>query len=298
MVTPATTPAGARLLWHAAALAQGTSERVDQVDVPEGPLVVSLAAVLAAYVAARAIDWVLTELADRLLANRFRLTLLIPIAKFLIYGATLVFVVTNVLRPTTNQLVAFSGFLGAALGFGLKDLIADVFGGLVLVAEQPYQIGDKVAIGDHYGEVTDIGVRSTTLDTPNDTLVTVPNYLFFDESIANANAGNAEMLVVVEFYIDPDADIGEAVRIVEDALYTSQYVYVTDEFPVEVLVDDDLYYRTVTGKAYVNDLRNEFQFKTDVTERVLREFDERGIRSPQVSPKAVEPGVDTGADVE
>ena len=53
--------------------------------------------------------------------------------------------------------------------------------------------------------------------------------------------------------------------------------------PASVVVEDDLYYRTIRGKAYVNDLRSEVRFKTDVTERVLGAFDDAGIESPKVS---------------
>ena len=179
--------------------------------------------------------------------------------------------------------VAFAGLLGAALGLGLKDLLADVVGGLVVVLEQPFQVGDKVQMGEHYGEVVDIGVRSTTLVTPTDTLVVVPNFTLFNDSVANANTSDAEMLVVVEFYVDPDADVERATDIVEDALVTSPYVFVSDATPASVVVEDDLYYRTIRGKAYVNDLRSEVRFKTDVTERVLDAFDDAGIESPKVS---------------
>jgi len=234
-----------------------------------------------AYLLARVASTLLSALADRLVAQRFRVTLLIPVVKFVIYGTSLYVVARQLFQLNTTQLVAFSGLLGAALGLGLKDLLADVFGGLVLVAEQPYQIGDKVSIGDNYGEVVDIGIRSTQLVTPSDTLVTVPNYLFFNTSIANANAGNAEMLVSVEFYVDTDADVKTVRRIVEDALATSQYVYVSDELPIDVVVEDNLNYRTIRGRGYVNDLRNELPFKTDVTQRVLDEFAVRGIESPK-----------------
>ncbi|MEF8783184.1 MAG: mechanosensitive ion channel domain-containing protein [Haloarculaceae archaeon] len=237
---------------------------------------------LAAYLLAKAVNVSLTVLADRLATQRFRVTLLIPVAKFAVYGIGIYVVVRLLFEFSTTQLVAFSGLLGAALGLGLKDLLADVVGGLILVAEQPYRIGDKIRIGDHYGEVTDIGIRSTVLETPDDDLVAVPNFLFVSESTANASGGNAEMLVVVEFFVDPAADVGRARQIVEDALYTSQYVYVTDGLPVTVLVEDNLYYRTIRGKAYVTDLREEFTFKSDVTARVLDAFDDEGIRSPQV----------------
>jgi small-conductance mechanosensitive channel len=98
------------------------------------------------------------------------------------------------------------------------------------------------------------------------------------------------MLVVVEFYIATDADVATAEDVVEDALVTSQYVLVTDDNPVTVLVEDDLHYRTIRGKAYVNDLRNEFAFKSDVTERTLDAFEKHGIESPQVPA-----GTETGA---
>jgi small-conductance mechanosensitive channel len=252
-------------------------------------LVVNVVVVLVgAYLLGKAISTSVSAFADRFLAKRFRLTLLIPVLKFVVYGVALWVVVTLLFDFSSTQLVAFSGLLGAALGLGLKDLLADIVGGLVLVAEQPYQIGDKVSIGEYYGEVTNIGIRSTQLMTPNDTLVSVPNYLFFNNSVANANAGQAEMLVTVEFYIDPESDARAARNIVEDALISSQYVYVSDDYPVEVHLEDDLHYRTVTGKAYVNDLRNELRFRTDVTDRVLKEFSRQGIRSPKV-PAGVEP---------
>lgn len=241
----------------------------------------AIAILVVAYVAAKLVSTLLSAFADRLITHRFRVTLLIPVAKIVIYGVAIYVVTSLLFELSTTQLIAFSGLLGAALGLGLQDLMADIFGGLVLVAEQPYRIGDKVSIGEHYGEVVDIGIRSTKLVTPNDTLVTVPNYLFFDTAIANANAGNAEMLVVVEFFIDTKADVQTASRIVEDALATSQYVFVSDDLPIDVVIEDNLNYRVIRGKAYVNDLRNELTFKTDVTRRVLDEFASRGIESPE-----------------
>lgn len=259
----------------------------DSVELDPEVLLYAGLVLLGAYVLGRAVSTGLTALGDRLLTNRFRVTILVPLVKFLVYGAAIYVVLSLIFELSSTQLVAFSGLLGAALGLGLKDLLADVVGGLVLVAEQPYQIGDKISIGEHYGEVVDIGLRSTQIVTPNDTLVSVPNYHFFNESIANASAGRAEMLVTVEFYIDPRSNARLARRIVEDALLSSQYVYVDEECPVEVHVADGLHYRTLTGKAYVNDLRNELRFKTDVTDRVFEEFNRRDIGSPK-EPGSVE----------
>lgn len=267
--------------------AEGSDSALDSFTGDPVTVVNAIVILIVAYLVGKVISAAFRVLADRYLTNRFRVTLLIPLVKFLVYGLSLWIVVTLLFDFETAQLVAFAGLLGAALGLGLKDLLADIVGGLVLVAEQPYQIGDKVAIGGHYGEVTNIGIRSTQLMTPTDTLVSVPNYLFFNESIANANAGQAEMLATVEFYIDPESDARAARTIVEDALISSQYLYLGAEYPVEVHLEDDLHYRTITGKAYINDLRNEERFKTDVTDRVFKEFGRQGIESPKV-PAGVE----------
>ena len=249
---------------------------------PENVLTAAVLLV-AAYLLASTLSLVLSKLADRFAHQRFRVMFLIPIVKFFVYGGTLYVVLRILFNLTQTQLVAFAGLLGAALGLGLKDLLADIVGGLVVVLEQPFQVGDKVQMGEYYGEVVDIGVRSTTLVTPNDTLVVVPNFTLFNDSVANANTSDAEMLVTVDFFVDPDSDVGRATDIVEDALITSPYVFVADDAPATVVVEDDLYYRTITGKAYVNDLRSEMDFKTDVTERVLDAFDEAGIESPKTS---------------
>ena len=126
---------------------------------------------------------------------------------------------------------------GAVLALGVQDLFANIVGGLVITFERPYTVGDKVEIGDHYGEVTDIGVRSTKLVTPDDSAVTVPNYLLFTNSVSNANAGSAEMMVVVEFHVAADADIDRALSVVHDGLRTSRYVHLSEDHGVYVLVE-------------------------------------------------------------
>ena len=261
----------------------GASSEAAGTEFTPQNVLTAVVVLVVAYVLAGTLSLVLSKLADRLATRRFRVMFLIPIVKFFVYGGALYLVLSVLFELTQTQIVAFAGLLGAALGLGLKDLLADIVGGLVVVLEQPFQVGDKVQMGEHYGEVVDIGVRSTTLVTPTDTLVVVPNFTLFNDSVANANTSDAEMLVVVEFYVDPDADVERATDIVEDALVTSPYVFVSDATPASVVVEDDLYYRTLRGKAYVNDLRSEVKFKTDVSERVLGAFDDAGIESPKVS---------------
>lgn len=242
----------------------------------------ALAVLAAAYLVSRVATALLSGAAERSSRHRITIKMLAPLASFLVYGVAAYLVLGPLLRLSTSQLLAVSGLLGAALGFGLKDLFAGVIGGLVILAERPYRVGDKVTIGDHYGEVTEIGLRATTLRTPDDTAVRVPNATLFTSNVANANTGRPEMMVVVDVAVAPGADLDRATAIMRDALVSSRYVYVDGEHPVAVLVEDGTYYRTVRGKAYVADLRDEFAFASDVTERTLAAFEEHGLETPDL----------------
>ena len=94
------------------------------------------------------------------------------------------------------------------------------------------------------------------------------------------------MLVAVEIAVAPTADLAAATTVVEEAIHSSPYVYVDADRPVAVLVEDEGYYRTIRGKAYVADLRDENAFASDVTKRSLEAFERRSIPTPTVPPRA------------
>lgn len=241
---------------------------------------------LGAYLLARFGTVGISALAERVPRRRIVINMLVPVVKFVVYGSAVYVIARPLLDLSATQVLAFSGVLGAALGFGLKDLFAGIVGGLVVIMEKPYRVGDKVEIDGSYGEVTGIGLRSTTVTTPDDTDVHVPNAALFTENVINENAGAPEMMVVVEVAVARSADIGPATDIVEEALVTSKYVAVDEEHPVSVVVEDRGYHRVLKGRAYVADLRDEFAFSSDVTERTLAAFEEAGIESPGLPERA------------
>lgn len=256
-------------------------QAVPAVDLDAATLAGAAATVLVAYVLARIAVAVLETVSERFTAYRISIRMLAPVLRFVVYAGALYYILGPLFQLSSTQLLAASGLLGAALGLGLQDLFANVVGGVVLLVSRPYQVGDKVTYGEHYGEVIDIGLRSTAVRTPDDSVVSIPNYASVTDVVVNANTGSPEMLVVVEFHVVRDADVQRAMAIVEDALVTSPYVYVDDDHPFTVLVEDEQLHRTVRGKAYVNDLRNEFPFESDVTERALAAFDAAGIERPR-----------------
>lgn len=250
---------------------------VEPVGIDAATVVSALLIFVLAYALARVVTYALTRLSERSVERRITVKMFVPLIKFVVYAGAVVYVLGSILNLSSAQILAFSGLLGAVLALGIQDLFANIVGGIVITFERPYRIGDKVEFDGHYGEITDIGIRSTKLTTPDDTLVTIPNYLFFTNAVSNANDGAAEMMAVVELHVAPGADVDRASDVLRDALRTSRYVYLSDDHGVVVRVGDSGGYTTLRGKAYVNDVRNENAFRSDVTERTLRKFDEEGI---------------------
>jgi small-conductance mechanosensitive channel len=210
--------------------------------------------------------------------------MIIPVLKILVYCIALFLIFSPLWELGIGEIAVLSGLFGAGLGLGLKDLFADIVAGFIIIVEKPYQIGDKIQIGDYYGEVTDIGLVQTILVTPGDSRVAVPNYSVLSNAVSSANAGTAEMMVITDLYISYHSDIDTAISIFTDAVTTSRYVYVSDTRAYTILVENHPFYRKLIAKAYVNDLRYEFVFKSDITKRAWDAFEKAGIKPPEIYP--------------
>jgi moderate conductance mechanosensitive channel len=236
--------------------------------------------IIIAILLSRLLSFLLIQISERVGWYRTSITMTIPLLKVIIYLVALYYVLSAIIEPSLAQVVAFSGLFGAAIGFGLKDLFADFIGSIVIIFEKPYQIGDKVTMGNQYGEVKDIGLRSTRIQTPGDEIVSVPNSAIFTQPVTSGNAGDLAMMIIIDLYISEDSDAPLAMKIAKEAVITSKYVIISKRYPYTVLLEDFPFYKRVRAKAYVNDLRQEFEFKSEVTRRAWTEYLRAGIRAP------------------
>ncbi|WP_407356136.1 mechanosensitive ion channel family protein [Methanolobus sp. WCC5] len=250
-----------------------------QVDTQT--VLVSLAIIAIAVLLAKIVAFLLTKLSEMSWRYRLHLKTIIPLSKVLIYSFAIYYILASIFALSLNQLVLLSGLIGAAIGFGLRNLFEDIAAGVIIVMEKTYQVGDRIEMGKYYGEVKDIGLRATRLVTPDDDLVSAPNNLIFTECVASGNSGSSEMMASLDIYIENDSDIDLAMKILREAVVTSRFVYISPERPVTILLNDHPFYKSLKARAYVNDLRDEFVFRSDITRRTWNEFYKRGIRPPK-----------------
>ncbi|MFN0088152.1 MAG: mechanosensitive ion channel family protein [Blastocatellia bacterium] len=237
----------------------------------------ALLVVAAIWVVVRLSNAFLEALSRQAPRARFFFKLLAPLVRFGLWLAGVV-VVLSIFSPSPETLLAVLASIGIALGLGAQDLVKNIIGGLVILTDRPYQLGDRVKIGDAYGEIDHIGLRSTKLTTPDDTRVTIPNSDILSGTAWNANSGVLDCQVVTDLYVPHDTDPTVALEIGYEAAFSSPYLLLAK--PVVVLLQDHFQhapYLVVRVKAYVYDHRFEPRLQSDITMRAKAELLRRGI---------------------
>ncbi|MDY6788616.1 MAG: mechanosensitive ion channel family protein [Candidatus Nanohaloarchaea archaeon] len=116
-----------------------------------------------------------------------------------------------------TPLLASAGIAGVAIGFAAKDTIANFFGGIALYFDQTYEIGDYIVVDSgESGTVVDVGVRSTTLRTRDDVIITVPNSVLNSSKIENQSDPKDKKRVRIPIGVAYGTDIDSLEEILID----------------------------------------------------------------------------------
>lgn len=253
-------------------VAQDFWKWITLAKILEACLVIGLA-ILLVYLTGRLLEMLSTQ-APR---ARFFFKLLSPIVRFGIWF-TMTMLVVAIFAPSRETMLAVTASIGIALGLGAQDLIKNLIGGLMVLIDRPYQLGDRVKLGDAYGEIDHIGMYSTKLTTPDDTRVTIPNSQILSGVPWNANSGVPDCQVVTDLFVPHNTDPAVALEVGYESALSSPYTLLSK--PVVVLLIDEVVMRPhlkVRVKAYVYDHRYEPRFQSDITHRAKTEFLKRGI---------------------
>ncbi len=239
---------------------------------------------LAAWALVRFITGTFDRLGDRFTHRRLLLKQVAAVLRFVVFMGFIGIAASTVVELTDQALLAISGTAAVAIAFAVRDLLASLIAGIILLFDRPFQVGDRVQFGDAYGEVVEMGLRSVRIATLDDNLVSIPNNLFLTSVVSSANAGALDQMCVFSFDIGCNEDFDLAKQIVYEATASSSYVYLNK--PITILLDEgpvpdgaERFAIRIRAKAYVLDGRYESAFSTDVTERVLRAFRRHGVRT-------------------
>jgi len=104
-----------------------------------------------------------------------------------------IFVVLQNTGIHLEALTVFAGAVGVGIGFGLQNITSNFISGLVILAERPIAIGDRVEVGGVTGQVQKIRARSTVLVTNDNITTIIPNQKFIDSPVTNWTYGDPKV---------------------------------------------------------------------------------------------------------
>jgi len=244
----------------------------------------AVAYIVVAIVLLRIVNSSLDALAERLTERRLLIKQANVLTRTLIFLITVLLVASAIFEFSGQEVYGALGLLGLAVGYATRDVLSSVTAGFILMFDRPFQVGDRISFGGHYGEVIEIGLRTVRLVDLEDNLVSIPNSQFLASPVSCANAGALDQMCVFSFYIGCNEDFEAAKRIVYEAAASSRYVFLAK--PITIVVREgpvpggaERFAITIKVKAYVFDGRYETAFGTDVTERVKRHFRDENIRT-------------------
>jgi small-conductance mechanosensitive channel len=166
---------------------------------------------------------------------------LAPVISWLVRLANILVIMTAaviVLGHFGVDVVAFAaplGLTGFAISLAARDTIADVIAGMTIMIDRPFRIGDRIEIQDEntWGDVADIGLRTTRIRTRDNRLVIVPNSIIGKNQIINYTFPDPRYRIQTHLSIAYGSDIDTVRRIIVDTI--CQVEGVLDDKPVDAL---------------------------------------------------------------
>ena len=98
-----------------------------------------------------------------------------------------------------DKLTFLLGALGVGIGMGLQNIVNNIVSGIILIFDGSLQIGDEIEVGGQAGKVKEIGLRASTLNTPDGAEVIIPNGNILSQNIINWTYSSNEKRVVLMF---------------------------------------------------------------------------------------------------
>jgi small-conductance mechanosensitive channel/CRP-like cAMP-binding protein len=144
--------------------------------------------------------------------------LFIDLTAAAIYVGAGLIVLKSVLAIPVGGLVATSGVVAIVLGLALQNTLADVFSGIAVDIEAPFQVGDRVSLGNNIeGQVVEMNWRSIRIQTDGADIAIVPNSVVAKLEIVNRSVPNRNRAVSVQLWCPARADPDRVVEVLQDA---------------------------------------------------------------------------------
>jgi len=181
-------------------------------------------------------------------------------------------------------LAAALGIAGLAFSLAAQDTISDAISGVIIMLDQPFRVGDRIEIDelDTWGDVVEIGMRTTKIRTRDNRMVIVPNSKISNNQVVNYTYPDPRYRVQVDIGIGYGQDIENVRKIIHDTV--RELPGILEDKPVDVLYnemgDSSMTFRVRWWIKSYEDTRRIYDRVNTALQKAL---DEAGIDMPFIT---------------
>ncbi|MCP4130684.1 MAG: mechanosensitive ion channel family protein [bacterium] len=204
--------------------------------------------------------------------------LFVNIARFIILSLGVIILLSR-FEIDIAPLIASLGIVGFAIGFAVKDSLANMIGGIVLSLDHSIAVGDKVTIDEDTGIITEVGLRNTKLITYDNEIIVIPNGELVNKKFKNYALPDTTIRVVVNFSVAYGSNMNTVEKVVLSALRKIDNIC-DDPAPVVVFETMGEFSLNCQAKVWIPDYSNFYSKWLETTKVVYNALLKGGIDIP------------------
>lgn len=186
----------------------------------------------------------------------------------------------NAWKINISPLLATAGIAGLAIGLAIKDSLNNILGGLQLVLDKTFKVGDKVQLeSGEMGVILDIGLRSTKLKTYDNEVIYIPNGYLANAKLKNFTHPDVSIRVNVNFGVVYGSNTEKVQQVVLEAVKKIDTVIEEPEPIVQFLKMSDFSLDFV-ARAWVKNYTDAYSTQIKMTDVIYNALNKANIGIP------------------
>jgi MscS family membrane protein len=208
---------------------------------------------------------------------------MIPLIEKILKAVVLILVtifVFSAWNVNISPLLATAGIAGLAVGLAVKDSLANIIGGVQLVFDKTFKVGDKVQLeSGELGVILDIGLRSTKLKTYDNEVIYIPNGQLANAKLKNFTQPDLSIRVNVEFGVVYGSDTENVRKVVLEAVKKIDTV-LEDPEPVVLFLKMSDFSLDFVARAWVQSYADAYSTYIKMTDEIYNALNRAKISIP------------------
>jgi len=202
---------------------------------------------------------------------------LIRMTSVLLYILVFLLAVTALGYDMSAIVLGLSAVIGLILGFGMQDTITNMASGFWIALTRPFNKGHVVSVQGFTGSVKSIGIMSTILITPDNTVISIPNRMVWGAPIVNYSKMDIRR-VSVDVGVAYGTNLDEVIKIAMEIMKKDELVLDNPEPSVAIteLADSSI---NLQLRAWTR-TESYWTVKGELTRKIYETFTEKGIEIP------------------